>query len=232
MMERVRIRTTFETEGILAYPDANASRGRILVNCPHPLLGGTLDNPVVMAILDGCVRAGFAALAWEYRTRTGLSQEEVDAMRTRFWEDHRLIESSAGDLADAQEIAGWFRKETLGCDEEITAYAGYSYGAIVSLLLADESPVFAISPPLRAMPQSARVVPQTRIILAEEDFAVSDEELVASTGLTRESDNVLTLDGSDHLFVGDAPRIADVAQEWALRLHSASSSDCHASSLL
>ena len=237
-LEHVHIAApNFASKGILAYPEAAIACGRILVSCPHPMLGGTLDNPVVLAILRGTARAGFAALAWNYRARAeALGQTELDELRARFWDDHRLAESSAFDVDDARDVYEWFRGLALGCSEEISGLAGYSYGGIVGLLLAnDRLPVFAVSPPLRALSGPAPLSAASRIVLAEEDFAVTDDELFHATGQTRTSDRIVTIAGSDHLFVEHADAIAEAAFEWASALTQSSSSapsDCQASSLL
>ena len=113
-MTRQRLRIAVDQEVSLeaALTLPQAPRGAALVLHPHPLYGGSMDNNVVEALVTAAGRAGWAALAFNFRGVGGSSgrhdqglgeQEDVLAAA------HRLGELVPGPLA----------------------LLGYSFGALV-----------------------------------------------------------------------------------------------------
>jgi alpha/beta superfamily hydrolase len=114
-------------EGELAYDDAGAPQGGLLIAGPHPLLGGHMDNNVVRGLGDGLARRGLVTLRFNYRG-VGASEGppvETAAHLARFWETSRVPdeEHHVDDLAAALD----YLRSAAG-DELPLALVGYSYG--------------------------------------------------------------------------------------------------------
>jgi alpha/beta superfamily hydrolase len=219
--ERVRFAAGegVELAGTLTYSEQGATWARILLCCPHPFLGGTPDNPVVLALAAGFARAGAAVLAWEYRTLAqDASLEEREALREAFWRDHRVDVERSDDLADARRSLDWLARLDLGdaSAEAPLMVAGYSYGAALALLIAGEDkPAFVVSPPVRALPAAWTLKnPRVACVVAEDDLAVSPQEIDAL--LRRSSADFAerqTLPG-DHFFRETTGEIERLAEAW------------------
>ena len=120
-------------DGRLALPAS--PRGGAVVCHPHPLYGGDMDNPVVLAAVDALARAGFATLRFDFGG-VGRSQGE-----------HGGGPDEVRDvLATVAEL-----RARLGSDAPLVL-AGYSFGAwaasTAAVDLPDVAHVVAIAPPL------------------------------------------------------------------------------------
>ncbi|MEQ8819632.1 MAG: hypothetical protein RLY93_05260 [Sumerlaeia bacterium] len=221
-------------EGLLVYPEGTIAAGRMLLHAPHPLLGGTMDHPVILALLDACAGLGYAALVWQYRVLGESASREAGAAREAFWTDQRFDPRTAPDMADARRVARLLRELPLGTDVGIVAVGGYSYGALIALSQAEElkTPALAVSPPLRALQAPVRLILGSVVLLAENDFAITEEELRIHTGLGRQSPSVRIIPDTDHLFVGQGEALGAEARQWLAQFKLSSSSAFQASSLL
>ena len=124
-----------ELDGRLSLPPA-ATRACVVCH-PHPLYGGDMHNPVVVATTDALRKAAVATLRFDFRgvgASTGShggGSAEVDDAR-----------AALDALADATGLPR-------------IAIAGYSFGSIVALRLAASdnrvAAVAAIAPPLGMM---------------------------------------------------------------------------------
>ncbi len=57
-------RQTIRLEGVL---DHNSSQKAVIISHPHPLYGGDMDNPVVMAIAEVFCEKGYTTLRFNFR---------------------------------------------------------------------------------------------------------------------------------------------------------------------
>lgn len=109
-------------------------RGYGVVAPPHPLYGGTIDNAVVLRIVEGLARAKFGALTFNYR---GVEQSEGKATDD--------LACAVADYTAAIERA----VELVGAP---VICAGYSFGAGTALLAARDdtrvSTLVLVSPPV------------------------------------------------------------------------------------
>ncbi|MGH7162463.1 MAG: alpha/beta fold hydrolase, partial [Planctomycetota bacterium] len=93
----------------------------LVVSHPHPLHGGTMDHPVVVAAWSAAANAGFRALRYDFRGVGGSTGKL-----------HPLSPLPLADLAGAVDVLG---------GGPLLA-AGYSYGARVTLhALRDGLPI-------------------------------------------------------------------------------------------
>lgn len=206
--------------GTLHYDEEKAPRVRVLVSCPHPLLGGTADNPVIEAIARGVLGGGGACLVWEYREVD--DAEKSGQAREEFLRDDRVLQSSPRDVTDAEAALRWFSGIKLGDDSPRVHCAGYSYGAALSLMVArGGASVLAVSPPLRAVePLRCREgIGNAVLIRAAEDFAVAEGEVARcekEAGICFRARIVLP--GTDHFLLNQLDAIAVAARTWTSQL--------------
>ncbi|MDK2972249.1 MAG: uncharacterized protein PWP23_2004 [Candidatus Sumerlaeota bacterium] len=206
--------------GTLHYDEEKPPRVRVLISCPHPLLGGTANNPVIEAIARGILGAGGACLVWEYREAD--DAEKSSEAREEFLRDDRVLQSSPRDVSDAEAVLRWFSGIRLGDDLPHVHCAGYSYGAALSLMVAcGGASVLAVSPPLRAVePLRCRAgIGNAVLIRAADDFAVAPGDVTrceADAGIRFRTR--IALPGTDHFLLNQLDAIAASAHTWASQL--------------
>jgi hypothetical protein len=184
----------------------SGERGAAVVAPPHPLYGGSFDNPVVLAIIDGLRRKGVGALAFNWRGVEGSEGEATDS-----------LEAAVSDyLAAARAL-----------DDQAPLYAaGYSFGAGTALLAARTEPRFdgliLLAPPvglLRAEDLLAVSAPLLIVVGDDDDYAPLPQ---LQAVLAARPDAVLdVIAGADHFFdTGGlhaiAPRVAEAVGRWQL----------------
>jgi alpha/beta superfamily hydrolase len=122
-------------EAVLHTPAGVAPAGLVVVCHPHPQYGGSMDNTVVLALCEGALQEGLAALRFNFRGVGGSGGSYTGGSGER--EDVRSVLAASRDLLGAASIA----------------LAGYSFGAAMAVLSGyDTSGVQAlvlVSPPLR-----------------------------------------------------------------------------------
>ena len=99
---------------------ATADAGYAVIAAPHPLYGGSLDNPVVRALAAGFEARGVGTLCFNYRGIGGSKGEASDSIE-------RSAEDYARILMDA--------RARIGASAPLYA-AGYSFGAITAIAAA------------------------------------------------------------------------------------------------
>lgn len=113
---------------------ADPEAGYAVIAAPHPLYGGSLDNPVVRALADGFGARGMGTLCFNYR---GIGESLGTAS-----------DSVARAAEDYARVLAWAR-ERLGAGAPLYA-AGYSFGAITAIACA-LSDAAGSTPALRAL---------------------------------------------------------------------------------
>jgi alpha/beta superfamily hydrolase len=108
------------------------SRGVVIAH-PHPLYGGDMDNPVVLAIRQAYLHRGFSTLRFNFRG--------VGASEGRF-------DNGVGERADVQAALTW----AAGLGLTDIDLAGYSFGAWVNAgITAGCRRMVMVSPPVAFM---------------------------------------------------------------------------------
>lgn len=111
---------------------AAGSRGVIIAH-PHPLYGGDMDNPVVVAIQQAYLHQGISTLRFNFRG-VGASAGCFD--------------NGVGERADVQAALAW----TAGLGMTDIDLAGYSFGAWVNAgIAAGCRRMVMVSPPVALM---------------------------------------------------------------------------------
>ncbi|HEY1966978.1 MAG TPA: alpha/beta family hydrolase [Pseudonocardia sp.] len=154
---------------------------------PHPLYGGELSNPVVLAAAEGFDRAGLATLRFNYRgigASEGGATDNLDAARADY-----------GGALDA--LAGRVPGPYVA--------AGYSFGSVTALAVAATdarvSGAVLVAPPaemVRSIDLSAFTAPLL-VIVGDRDTYAPVARL--TTWLAGRSDVTLhVVPGADHFF--------------------------------
>ena len=119
-------------EGLFHRPSA-VPHPAVVVCHPHPLFGGDMHNAVVTTVCHALVEAGIAALRFNFRG--------VGRSPGRFGD-------GVGEREDAIAALACLRQRE-GVDHAKVGLVGYSFGAAVALVAADDqvAALAAISPP-------------------------------------------------------------------------------------
>jgi alpha/beta superfamily hydrolase len=111
-------------EGVLHLPDTTGPFPAALVCHPHPLMGGTMDSAVVVAVCRALAARGWATLRFNFRG-AGRSAGSFDEGR--------------GEMDDAAGALDFLRAQA-EVDPNRLALVGYSFGAAVGLRCAARDP--------------------------------------------------------------------------------------------
>lgn len=190
MTERLQLSTS-DGQTLEARIDSPAEPLRFTVFChPHPLQGGSMNAPLMIAVANQLVDRGHAVLRFNFRG-TGASSGQ-----------HDYGESELEDVGAAVQLAQE-RDLPLGI-------AGWSFGALTALrwlAQAGESmPYVGIAPPPQGLPDDLPTGPK-RIILGTREQVV-DADALTSYATEHAIDLVLT--PGDHFFHGRGKRIGDL----------------------
>ena len=149
----------------------------LLVASPHPLLGGSMQNPVVNEIAYAAARRGCASLRFDYQGGGASEGEPSDDP-----------EQAASDMKHALDHL----LETTGAP--LAAIAGYSFGCAAALLLAARDPrvdrVLLVAPPRKsslAVPDYGAITVPVTVVVGEADHLsdVSREKELAQAHAPR-----------------------------------------------
>ncbi|MSQ40794.1 MAG: alpha/beta hydrolase [Dehalococcoidia bacterium] len=187
-------------EGVLHVPDGQGPFPGVVVCHPHPRMGGTMDNNVVVA---SC---------W------GLRQQRVASLRFNF----RGVGGSQGvsEAGDAEVLDALHALECLqGVEEVNTARVGllgYSFGASIALQAVARGPeVRAVgvigcpAPRLKEAVASGLLMPKL-FIAGDLDQAVPGDQFQALTQQFQDPKEVYQILGGDHFLFGHEREIADL----------------------
>lgn len=172
--------------------------GTVVLCHPHPLHGGTMRAPIMMAIAHRLVAVGLRAVRFNFRG-VGLSQgvfgDGVDELL---------------DVAAAMNHASSFR-------EPVRGISGWSFGAAVALSwqakVGSQVLYAGIAPPMESLlspslPDPTQLAPATRtfFIGARDQFVAPDDLKAYATSIGA---STVVYPGTDHFFVFKHKKLAD-----------------------
>jgi uncharacterized protein len=193
-VEHVQLTTTdgHLLAGDLAEAPGDAA-GAVVICHPHPLRGGDRFNAVVEAMFVALPVSGFHALRFDFRAEHGEGVTE------------RLDVAAALD-----HLAQRYPALALHT-------AGYSFGAVVSLNVADEriTSRVAVAPPLSHMAVEPPRQP-TLVLVAEHD-QFCPPSTVEPIVATWPDATMQIIASADHFLAGRATAAADTAAAWLSR---------------
>jgi alpha/beta superfamily hydrolase len=176
---------------------ATPARAAAVLAHPHPLHGGTLDNPVSFHADRALNGAGFTTLRFNFRG-TGSSEGEHDDGR--------------GEADDVALAAAWLR----GVAPEVPLLlVGYSFGALCSLRYAVRNEpvagVIAIGLPVRMFPTDEidDLSCPLAVVQGSADELGSPDEVRTRVGNAAHAVDIRVVDGATHFFAGHAAEAAE-----------------------
>jgi alpha/beta superfamily hydrolase len=196
---------SFQLEGVIHFPDLEASPGPAVVLChPHSLHGGSADVPVIVATARELARRGMLALRFNFRGVGG-------------------SEGSFGDgVAEVADVAGAVEHLVTreGVDRERLYLMGYSFGASVGLRYVETDAR------IRAIAALCLPLGPTTIGSLDEDFwqsyarpklfVAGDRDDICPLSELRplvdglpEPKKLIVLDGADHFLWGREQEVAN-----------------------
>jgi len=197
----------------LRSPDASADGAGAIVAAPHPLYGGSMDNPVVSELAYAAGRAGVASLRFNWRGVGASAGAPSGDLR------HGAIDAAAALAQMAETVDG----PLVAC--------GYSFGAAALLrlgALAGEHPAFGaragwprvrrlvlVAPPPSLLDTQALSSFRGAVLLlaAEADAIAPAPQLERiAAGLPRARFNVIP--EADHFFAAGLAAVGRVTAEW------------------
>lgn len=187
-------------EGLYVPLDDEGAGGAVIA-APHPLMGGSMESPVVTEVAWACERARWASLRFNWRgvgasggAPSGeITDADVDfAAATRF-----LIETVPGDF--------------MAC--------GYSFGSVAAIRAATQSPTPArlilVAPPTRMVDAALleRLPCPALIVSGQNDEWVDAGQLSA---LAAELDGVAVevIPRCDHFFMSGLAELSKIVGDW------------------
>lgn len=181
-------------EGLFHRPQA-APHPAVVVCHPHPLYGGDMHNSVVTAVCQALVEAGIAALRFNFRG--------VGRSQGRFGD-------GVGERADAIAALAHLR-QIEGVDPAKVGIVGYSFGAAVALVAADErvAAVVAISTPTfgRGIPELS-IRCSTLLMSGDRDNVAPPGQLTTLVEMIGPQCQVGLVRGADHFWWGHEEKLA------------------------
>jgi hypothetical protein len=181
-------------EGLLHRPPV-MPHPAVVVCHPHPLFGGNMHNSVVTAVCHALVEAGIAALRFNFRG--------VGRSQGRFGE-------GVGEREDVIAALAYLRQRE-GVDSAKVGIVGYSFGAAVVLVAADDqmAALAAISPPSfgSAIPPLAIRCPAL-LITGDRDDVAPPAQVTALARTLGSHCRVEVVPGADHFWWGHDEKLA------------------------
>ena len=199
-----------ELEGIIGYPNQEGKATPGVVIChPHPLMGGNMENMVVVAVYSALVQQGLIALRFNFR---GVGNSEGTYSKG---------EKEPGDVKGAINVL----KSLPAVDGRRIGLAGYSFGAGVVMggisNYSDAKALALISPPSQRLKDStiSKYSRPKLFISGDEDALVPPAELEAYVRSLPQPVQFTLVQGADHYWGEHMQEVASqVAQFFADRL--------------
>ena len=116
---RIKVNGGISLEAVF-HPAPHEPKGGLLALHPHPLYGGTMDDAVVMALMDAAAQEGWAGLRFNFRGVGGSGGRH---------------DQGRGEQDDAAAAWEWLRQRINGP----LVLSGYSFGAIIASQIASRA---------------------------------------------------------------------------------------------
>jgi alpha/beta superfamily hydrolase/putative sterol carrier protein len=190
------------------YPEEGLPTLAVILVPPHPFLGGTSENRLLLKLSSALASRGGFVVRFDYRQNTR-TFETANGVRS-FWED-----SDAGyrlGLEELQSIHGWMASQEFLSGVPIL-WVGYSYGAQVCLwAMENDSPdrqVF-ISPVVSQIREERLHCNQRSLVIGgSEDFATTPTEFKIFSESLRFDPVAHLIEGADHFYTGKEEELVE-----------------------
>ena len=181
---------------------------------PHPQAGGTMNNPITLALYQMFEKRGFATLRFNFR---GVGRSEG------------VFDNGIGELSDAASALDWL--QSINPESSGTWVAGYSFGAWIGMQLLMRRPEVrgftSIAPPanmydfgfLAPCPSSGIIVQGTADeVVTEPAVQKLVDKLKTQKHITIDYEKI---EGANHLFADEMPELMQTVETYLdMRLSS------------
>ena len=184
-------------EGLLHVPAVTPAPG-VVVAHPHPQYGGDMYNAIVQALCESALSVGAAALRFNFRG-VGFSEGQYD--------------EGVGEQRDLASAIDYLRSVP-EVDGGRVAVAGYSFGALVALRLAngreDLAAVIAVSNPTLRGPKVEIHLPVPALFITGDRDQYCDGALIQEYRIEIGPEmTVEIVPGVDHFWGGSTDRLKE-----------------------
>jgi alpha/beta superfamily hydrolase len=183
-------------EGVLHQP-ASSPFPAAAVCHPHPLYGGDMNNNVVVAVCQALAEAGIASLRFNYR---GVGRSEGK------------YGDGVGERRDAAAALDYLRRLTQ-VDRGKVGIIGYSFGATMTLMAADEQVAAVAAISLPAFSQGVvdlAIRSPTLLLSGEQDEIAPAASLATVSHMIGSQCQVTVVAGADHFWWGHEKEVAEL----------------------
>ncbi len=192
------------------YWQAGTADKGVVITHPHPLYGGTMDNPVVETVQRSYQKHGYATLRFNFRG-VGSSQGRYD--------------NGVGEQDDVRAAVGFVRHKAVPAID----LAGYSFGAWVNAgVSADKrTPIesmMMVSPPVGFIEfENVNAISVLKLVVtgSRDDIAPADRirELLP---VWNPDTRFEVIDGCDHFYAGYLEKLESILNRYLQSAISAS----------
>jgi len=174
---------------------------------PHPLYGGTMNNPIVMELYNIFDDLGFSTFRFNFRG-VGKSEGKFD--------------NGLGELADAAAALDWIQRQNPNTNQ--CWVSGFSFGAVICMQLLMRRPEItrfvSVSPQpnlydfnfLAPCPASGLIVHGKKDEIAPlDDVQKLAQKLQAQKNITVEYEEV---SGANHFYDNEIPKLKKIIQNY------------------
>lgn len=176
-------------EAILETPGDTGPAGAVVVCHPHPQYGGTMHNKVAHTLARSFLRAGFAALRFNFRGTEGSAGE---------------YDEGNGEVDDALAALRWMRDEY---PSQPVWLAGFSFGAAMALRAAVQEPVdglITVAPAVSRFASGLAEQPECPwlIVQGDQDELVDINETIEWFNDLKPGPELAVVPDAEHFFHG------------------------------
>ena len=174
---------------------------------PHPLYGGTMNNPIVMELYNIFDALGFSTFRFNFRG-VGKSEGKFD--------------NGLGELADAAAALDWVQRQNPNTNQ--CWVSGFSFGAVICMQLLMRRPEItrfvSVSPQpnlydfnfLAPCPASGLIVHGKKDEIAPlDDVQKLAQKLQAQKNITVEYEEV---SGANHFYDNEMPKLKKIIEKY------------------
>ena len=174
---------------------------------PHPLYGGTMNNPIVMELFNTFDALGFSTFRFNFRG-VGKSEGKFD--------------NGLGELADAAAALDWVQRQNPNTNQ--CWVSGFSFGAVICMQLLMRRPEItrfvSVSPQpnlydfnfLAPCPASGLIVHGKKYEIAPlDDVQKLAQKLQAQKNITVEYEEV---SGANHFYDNEIPKLRKIIENY------------------
>ncbi len=203
-------------QGIISYPEEAPCRRSAALFPPHPKLGGDIENNILKAVAECLVSKNFLTGRFNYR---GVGRSEMEVEGVPLFDYWNALDEK-GDFNHIISDAKFTTSEIMRISSTRSmTLAGYSFGTMIASATTSAVPVSScilISPPFSFYDCSAVSSFRGKIlfIIAENDFCVTEKEILSFIEKNRMDAVSKVLAGEDHFYRGTEGKIRELILEF------------------